>query len=234
MKIIAIEGLDKAGKNTARELLCTFFEKKGLSIASFSLPDYGNPIGKIIHQWLKGEFQADVKTFELLQAADKQHCQMKIRELEEAGTDILIIDRYIHSLMAYGAYDNDDRWLYWISKYVRKPDAVVYMDVEPEVSMHRRGKYGDNDRYEEDLDRLRYTAREYDCIFKEQADLISVKKINANHPLLIVKAELSNMAKGLYEELLGQRSQGNDATHLLSPEENELVRSWYQVSESVV
>lgn len=191
MKIISVSGLDKSGKYTATQLLKQHFENKGLKVATFSLPNYETPIGKLIRQWLTGEYEADPKVFELLQAADKQDAQSVIEQHEAAGVDLLIIDRYIHSMWAYGAYDNAPDWLQDLTRYIRMPDAVVFMDVDPEVSMDRQGQHGANDKYESDLERLQATREEYHRLFAYGAgspgDDLSVIVVNANNPHDIVK-----------------------------------------------
>lgn len=226
MKIIAIEGLDKAGKHTATEILTNYFTSKDLNVKTASFPDYTTPTGKLVHDWLKGKFDADTKTFELLQAADKQYGQAYIQTCEDDGTDILLIDRYVHSEWAYGAYDNDDRWLQELTRYMRLPDFVLYLDVEPEVSMHRRGKYGDDDRYESNLERLRYTRSEYECLFQEKADIIAIRTVNANTPALIVKSRVLEIASELYERYTGIPILGDEVLNEITEEEAKMLQSW--------
>lgn len=203
MRIVAIEGLDKAGKDTATKALYDYFTSQGLRVERMSFPNYGTPIGQMIEKWLRGEMLADEKTFELLQAADKQHGQTAINEYERLGVDVLLIDRYVHTELAYGAYDNDDQWLAELTRHMRMPDAVIYLDVEPEVSMQRKGKRGDNDYYESDIERLRYTKNEYECLFEEQGDRIEVQRVDANQPPLIVKSQVLAAAGKLYGSFTG-------------------------------
>ncbi|WP_078598451.1 dTMP kinase [Evansella clarkii] len=205
MKIIAVEGLDKAGKHTATKVLYNYFSSKGLKVEQSSFPNYETPIGQLIRQWLKGELLADEKTFELLQAADKQLGQTYIQECERQGVDILLIDRYVHTEWAYGAFDNDERWLSELTRYMRLPDAVIYLDVEPEVSMHRRGKYGDNDYYESDIERLRYTKEEFLCLFQEKGGEIHTEIVDANQPRPIARVQVLEAADRLYRKyILGE------------------------------
>ncbi|MCC2252162.1 dTMP kinase [Virgibacillus sp. AGTR] len=231
MKIIAVEGLDKAGKHTATNVLYEYFSSKGLHVQRVSFPNYDTPIGMLIQQWLKGEFLADEKTFELLQAADKQHAQTYIQECERKGVDILLIDRYVHTEWAYGAFDNDDRWLAELTRYMRLPDSVIYLDVEPEVSMSRRGKYGDNDYYESDIERLRYTKNEYSCLFQEKSDLIGVHVIDANQPPLITKTQLLQAAGRLYQIYTGQSLKTDDMKKSFSNKEASTFHYWSRTAD---
>lgn len=226
MKIIAVEGLDKSGKYTATNVLEAYFASKGLRVEKMSFPNYETPIGILIYQWLMGTFAADEKTFELLQAADKQLAQTHIQECERKGVDVLLIDRYVHTEWAYGAYDNDDQWLKELTRYMRMPDTILYLDVEPEVSMHRRGKFGDNDYYESDIERLRYTKSEYLCLFEETKDVVDVQIIDANQPQLITKAEILKAAGRLYQRYTGQTLPTDDVMESVTEEEANMIRGW--------
>lgn len=226
MKIIAIEGLPESGKSTATNVLENYFSSKGLRVETMRFPNYETPIGVLIYKYLKGNLVADEKTFELLHAADKQLAQVRIQKLEQDGVDILLIDRYVHTEWAYGAYDNDDSWLKELTRYMRLPDTVMYLDVEPEVSMHRRGKYGDDESYESDIERLRYTRNEYHCLFEETKDKVDVQVIDANQPQLITKAELLKVAGQLYQRCTGQPLEKDDVFAFITKEEANLIRGW--------
>lgn len=196
MKIIAIEGLDKAGKNTAMLVLEQYFKSEGLWVETMSFPNYGTPTGDMIHAWLKGEQEFDQETFELLHAADKQGMQNLMKEYEADGVEVLLIDRYVHSQLAYGSYTSDMAWLQEITTHVRMPDAVMYLDVEPEVSLHRKGKFDTNDRYEDDLEHLRHTRNAYLTLFGGCPER-NVQILDANQPQLLVRASLFHAAKRL-------------------------------------
>lgn len=200
-----------------------------MNVQKFSMPNYKSPIGKIIKDYLNGKFEADDKTFELLQTADKQHAQLLFDKYEEDGTDILIIDRYIHSLLCYGAYMTDRDWLKDLSKFIKRPDVVVYLDVEPEVSMHRRGKFGDNDLYESDVERLRFTKDEYARVLKdEENDDMLVINIDANVPKLIVKSQLIRVSYDLYSVFTGKTIEQTVSDLDFTDMDLLLLDSWYR------
>lgn len=231
-KIIAIEGLDKAGKHTATNTLRNYFLAKGLTVELMSFPNYESPVGQLLREWLTGKLDADHYTFELLQAADKQAGQTKIAEYEARGVDVIIIDRYVHTELAYGAYDNDETWLSELTKYMRKPDFVLYMNVEPEVSMHRKGKFGDNDRYESDIERLRYTKHEYECLFQEESHS-DVHTIDANQPQLIVKSNVLKSAAKMYEDITGESVASDDHTKFVTKEQLAMIHEFERTVTSV-
>lgn len=225
MKIIAIEGLDKSGKHTATNILINFFTQKGLKVRTHSVPNYKSPIGKLLGDWLNGNLDMCSKTFELLQAADKQDTQSYIRRFKDEGADVLVMDRYLHSMWAYGSYNNDYDWLKGLTKGMILPDTVMYLDVEPEVSVHRNGKFGVNDKYESDVERLRSTQDIYNKIFRE--DGTNLERIDANRPKVPVKFDILKAGSRIYEEITGIPIQGNDIKNgALSKEELKMLREW--------
>ncbi|BCO16056.1 dTMP kinase_gp003 [Bacillus phage vB_BceM_WH1] len=167
MLIIALEGLDKAGKFSQAKVIKEYLEAKGYKVATSEFHRYDTPTGELILKWLTGEYNVDQKTIELIMAADKQAQQQWFYELEQEGYQYLILDRYIHSQYAYGLSTGSDKeWLDEMLYFLREPDIVVYIDIDAETSMARKGKHnnGENDRYESDkrlLERVRETYQSF-------------------------------------------------------------------------
>lgn len=154
MKIIAIEGIDKAGKHSLSLALEEALAQDGLMVISSEFHRYDTPIGELIGKWLRGEFKADQPTIELLMAADKQNQQNWFTFLEEEGVEVLILDRYIASQWAYSiAQGIEHCFAEALQHYMRPPDMTIFLDIPAEVSLARKGKHngGVNDRYEADL-----------------------------------------------------------------------------------
>lgn len=154
MKIISVEGLDKAGKHSLSKALQVALREDGLQVERSEFHRYDTPIGDLIGKWLRGEFEADQITIELLMAADKQNQQAWFTELEERGVDVLILDRYTASQWAYSiAQDVDYCFAEALQRYMRPPDMTIFLDIPAEESLRRKGKHngGVNDRYEADL-----------------------------------------------------------------------------------
>lgn len=199
MIILSIEGLDKAGKHTAMTTLKAQYERIGLTVGTMDFPDYTTPTGELIGQWLRGEAAFDYAAFELLLAADKQVGQQRILQHEARGVDVLIIDRYYHSQLAYGSVDNDPEWLESITKYLRKPDAVVYMSVSVEESMLRRGKHGDNDKYESDAKRLEHVKDRYETMLRSNGECL-VEWVDANNTKDVVTVHVEMAGNMIYRK----------------------------------
>lgn len=152
MKIIAIEGLDKSGKHTQSKMIVNYLRQQGYKVEQSEFHRYDTPTGQLIQKWLYKEYDVDQYTIELIMTADKQAQQKWFEELERQGVDFLILDRYIGSQKVYSKANGVDTfWTFALQQHLRKPDLEIYIDITPEESMKRKGKWGENDRYESDL-----------------------------------------------------------------------------------
>ncbi|MFL1672586.1 dTMP kinase [Paenibacillus dendritiformis] len=162
MFIVAIEGLDKAGKFTQVNLLTQKLRNEGYRVQVSEFHRYDTPTGSLIMKWLKKEWEASQSTIEMIMTADKQNQQEWFQMLEQQEYDLLILDRYILSQAAYAVANGvDGKWLLDLQRYMRKPDLDIVIDIPPEESIRRKGKYGENDRYEEDKNLLEKVRENY-------------------------------------------------------------------------
>jgi dTMP kinase len=152
MKIIVIEGLDKSGKHTQSNMLVDYLRSRGYKVEKSEFHRYDTPTGQLIKKWLYKEWDVDQTTIELVMAADKQAQQKWFKELEDQGIDFLILDRYTKSQFVYSlANDMPNDWVHQLQRFMRKPNMEIFIDIPAEESMKRKGKHGENDRYESDL-----------------------------------------------------------------------------------
>lgn len=182
MTIIVVEGLDKSGKHSISEFMQGLFVEKGKSCIHMEFPRYDTPYGSLIRGYLSGTIDMDKRVFELMQSADKLDAQRDILAASDMY-DYIIMDRYIHTQLVYGLYNNPDKkdWLYSLIDGIKKPDYVLYLDVDPKVSMSRKGQHGDNDKYESDIELLSGVAALYKDVLANETDSI-VTTIDANQP----------------------------------------------------
>jgi dTMP kinase len=152
MKIIAIEGLDKSGKHTQTKMLVEYLQSKGYNVVQSEFHRYDTPTGELIMKWLRKEWNVSQTTIELIMAADKQAQQEWFEELEKNNVDFLVLDRYTMSQFVYSLANNMEKsWVLQLQRFMRQPDINIFIDIPGEESMKRKGKWGDNDRYESDL-----------------------------------------------------------------------------------
>lgn len=164
MKIIAIEGIDKAGKATVCQLLTDRLNLIGYKAIKSEHHRYDTATGKLIMDWLTRKWDVSQKTIEMIMAADKQAQQDWFSQLDKEGYDYLILDRYTLSQAAYGVANGiQGSWIIELQRYMRKPDLDIVIDIPAEISMSRKGKHnnGQNDKYESDLEMLKRVRENY-------------------------------------------------------------------------
>jgi dTMP kinase len=104
--LIAIEGVDGAGKRTLTQGLVAAFEAAGKSVATLAFPRYGQSVAadvaaEALHGQ-HGDLASSVYAMATLFALDRAGGADEIRELCHAH-DMVILDRYVASNAAYSA-----------------------------------------------------------------------------------------------------------------------------------
>lgn len=196
MITISTEGPDKAGKHTAVQTMLHELTELGVRATVLEFPQYDTPIGELIRKWLHNDLNVNHQSFELLQAADKATATDTINKFKH-DYDVILIDRYVHSQIAYGLYQNELSWLLELAQPCITPDYTFYLEVDPTTSMQRKGQHGKNDKYENDLNLLKALDRNYNIAFRERPNKLI--RIDANQPIdnvqEIIKKEIRIIAK---------------------------------------
>ncbi len=158
-RLIAIEGIDQAGKRTQASLLAKKVRNLGLPVSAWSFPDYTTPLGRQLKAYLTGRIQLDLHSVHLLYAANKWELAGELEHRIERG-QVVIVNRYSPSNLAYGvAHELPLAWLNSLEKGLPRPDVVVVLDVTPRTSFGRKRK--GRDLHEGDLTYLRKVRRTY-------------------------------------------------------------------------
>jgi dTMP kinase len=178
--LIAIEGVDGAGKRTLSEGLRKAFEDAGKSVATLAFPRYGQSLtADIVAEALHGEhgdLASSVYAMAMLFAFDRAGAAGEIEAL--AGDhDVVILDRYVASNAAYSAarmhQDSAGEVVAWVREleYHRfrlpPPDWQVLLDVSPELAGQRSRSRADiepgraRDAYERDDELQQRTGAVY-------------------------------------------------------------------------
>ena len=147
--LIALEGLDQAGKETQGQLLRDALRADGRRARLESFPDYGTSIGEEIARALQGERDYGPDVMQLLYVANRYERKADLLRWLEAGI-IVVCDRYVASSVAYGeAQDLDVEWLTEMQRFLPPPDVTFLLDIPPELAATRKSI--GLDRYERDL-----------------------------------------------------------------------------------
>ncbi|MES9681687.1 dTMP kinase [Gottfriedia acidiceleris] len=154
MIIIAFEGLDKSGKKSQSDMLYEALYERGINVEKSEFHRYDTPTGQLIRQFLDGEYKPNQLAIECIMAADKYAQLDWFNELAEK-TEVLILDRYLASQFVYGQANYVDKdFAINLLELMPEPDFQFFLDITPEESMGRKGKHGDNDKYESDQELL--------------------------------------------------------------------------------
>src|SRR6202046_3998849 len=102
--LIAIEGIDGAGKRTQTELLGRALQARGIPHIHFSFPRYNSFFGKLVARFLNGEFGSleavDPHFSALLYAGNRLEAKPAMEAALSAGK-ALLADRYVASNLAH-------------------------------------------------------------------------------------------------------------------------------------
>ena len=103
-KLIVFDGGDAVGKKTQSDKLTARLISENFPLMTYSFPQYETHFGKMVKQYLNGEFGNPVninpKMASLLYALDRQQAAPSIRQSLESGTNVLC-NRYIESNMGF-------------------------------------------------------------------------------------------------------------------------------------
>jgi len=179
-KLIAVEGIDGRGKQTQVRLLSQALESRGLQVLSTGFPQYNSWFGKMVGQFLNGDFgpHHDPHFTALLYAGDRFECKGPIVAALEQGK-IVITDRYVGSNLAHQTArtspEKREEFRAWIEHLeygiygLPKEDLVLYLRVPPLQAQSLVAKksaraYTDSahDILESDLRHLQAAADIYD------------------------------------------------------------------------
>lgn len=199
-KLIIIDsGSDGSGKATQTQLLYEKLKSQDKPVKKITYPNYNSPASALVKMYLGGEFGAkpeDVNAYaaSVFFAIDRfasYHTDWK--EFYEAG-GIILSDRYttsnmVHQGVKLGELERSSYldWLYdleYIKFGLPKPDCVIFLDVEPEISMKlmegRANKITGEDKKDIHENDAEYLASAYENSIKiaEKYDWIRIKCTN--------------------------------------------------------
>jgi dTMP kinase len=158
-QLIAVEGIDQAGKWTVCERLVRELRQAGVRAELTGFPDYTTPLGEEIRRFLAGERSYPAQGRQLLFAANRWEREPDLRAWLVARRAV-VLDRYVASGIAYGAAQGlDIEWMTSVERGLPVPDLTVLLDITPDVSLARKSVA--RDAYEERVDLLARARRAY-------------------------------------------------------------------------
>ena len=165
-KIIVIEGLDGSGKATQTALLAQKLSDRGVKVRRLEYPDYDSPSSSLVKMYLSGEFGSkpeDVNAYaaSAFYAVDRVAGFLGDWKADYQSGTLFLCDRYCTSNIIYQmAKVSDaerDAFIEWQADFeydklgLPRPDAVIYLDVSPDVSQKLMEKRYGGDQSKKDL-----------------------------------------------------------------------------------
>ncbi len=141
-KFIVFEGLDGAGAENLSKALLNYFKKKKRAVKRIYYPDYREPIGRVIHQYLHKKYNFPVEIQFLLYLADFVKDVEKTNQWLKEGK-IIIADRYFTSALAYqGLRGFPQKEALGLARFFKlpQPDLIIYLKVSSDTSIKRKLK----------------------------------------------------------------------------------------------
>lgn len=201
--LIAVEGIDGAGKTTQVRLLAQAIERLGERVITSKEPTDGPWGRKIRESAAKGRLSLD-EELEAFVNDRIEHVQTVIQPALEAGKTV-ILDRYFYSTIAYqGSRGRDIGQLQAsMEKIAPPPDIVFLLDVDPAqaVRLISESRNERPDEFEK-IETLTRVRKAYNAIQEPR-----IVRIDGSRPVEEVHeaviAELSRRAIGKMERLKG-------------------------------
>lgn len=165
-KFIVIEGLDGSGKATQAKILFDKISATDKTVKKLEFPDYANESSALVKMYLGGEFGSnpnDVNAYaaSAFYAVDRVASFLKFWKKDYESDSVILSDRYATSNIIYQMSKLDktdwDSFIEWQEDFeynklaVPKPDKIIYLDVEPEVSQKLINKRYEGDESKKDL-----------------------------------------------------------------------------------
>ncbi|MBF6355170.1 dTMP kinase [Nocardia higoensis] len=183
--LIALEGLDGAGKRTLTDAVVAALGARGVRAATLAFPRYGRSVhadlaSEALHG-AHGDLASSVYAMALMFALDRADARDELSKLL-AANDIVILDRYVASNAAYNAarlhQSADGEIVGWTADLefgrfgLPVPDVQLLLDVDTELAAERARKRTELDgnrpldAYERDGGLQRRTL----AVYRELAD----------------------------------------------------------------
>lgn len=191
---IVFEGIDGAGLTTNSNFLVGWLKNKGYKSIYTKEPTEGE-IGILIRKILQRNINTDPFLLTLLFTADRQiHVKNVILPYIKEGY-FVVCDRYYFSTIAYqSVHGMDERIIRKLSKNFPKPDIVFLLDIDPRISLKRKGEKHD---FYEKIDFLDSVRKK----FLEIASEMNFIVIPAEEDLCYVQNQIIKVINYYLEEM---------------------------------
>ncbi len=161
--LVAIEGIDGAGKSTQVARVAEALEREGYRVVRTHEPTDG-PHGRRLRASASAGRLSPEEELETFVADRREHVETLLRPSLDAGA-VVLVDRYYFSSMAYqGARGLDPAEIQRRNeRFAPRPDLLVILRVDPRAGVERVNARGRGNLFEREED-LRRSAAIFDAI----------------------------------------------------------------------
>lgn len=186
---ICFEGIDGCGKTVQASCLVQTLKRNGYDAIYTAEPSKGI-LGKFVHsQILETDSRLPTVLESVIFAADRfNHVETEIKPSLRKGK-IIVCDRYLYSSVAYQGTCSSTpmrKWIIEINKHALKPNLAIYIDVPPEIAIHRTKV---RKSIMESLETLKQVREAYLKLVEEK----QLTMIDGNKPLIEVTKSVENL-----------------------------------------
>jgi len=187
-KLIAVEGTDGSGKGTQVSGLIARANSEGFLATSLSFPRYETPTGRIVRDYLNGNFGNPVElppqVCAAFYAADRLVAANEIKTFLREGTNVFL-NRYTGSNLAHQAAklpeEQREKFIRWDEEYefvhlgIPRPDLTICLHVPKGETLKAIEKQGrEMDGHEADGDYQQRVIDTYLMLARTKPDWVLV------------------------------------------------------------
>jgi len=143
-KLIVLEGTDSSGKTTQYNKLIEHLESDGKEIVKYHFPKHENLFGKVVDDYLMGEFgkKEDLapEFIAMLYMTDFYNSKKEMENVLAKGKHI-VLSRFFSSTLTYQVAltpnerkDEVWKWINEVCSLLPQPDLTLVLTVAPEIS----------------------------------------------------------------------------------------------------
>lgn len=167
---VVIEGIDGAGCETQGKNIISRLQESGEKTSLIKYPDYERNVGKLIKEFL---YQNKDLTAEQQFLLYTMQFVMDARMIaKKRKNEVVIADRYFTTTLCYQTLEGVDMKIaldYAKNFKIEVPDAVFYLNVDPDIAIKRKfGEDKEKNRREKDFEFIRKTQKKYGELVKNQ------------------------------------------------------------------
>ena len=159
MSFIVIDGIDGAGSETQGKMVTQALRGQGKTVDLRNYPNYNNPIGKTIREFLYENKSLPVEQQFLLYSLQFLTDSHQIKENQQ--NSVVIADRYFTTTLVFQTLQgmSEDVALHFAKDFgIIVPDQIFFLDVKPETAF--KWKHGEDKElnfWEKDLEFMTQT-----------------------------------------------------------------------------